>query len=136
MFPRIPMLAAFFLSFFSRIALLAQQLAPTVAEKSAMRTIDSKGRIYFSDPRYGNRDSMEMRDHEGKLVEGVYRIDAPGKVTRVITHEVERPNGLLVSSDDKHLIVADNLNVNSATQFVTRLPERTSFIISSENTLS
>ena len=24
-------------------------------------TIDSKGRIYFSDPRYGSRDDMEMR---------------------------------------------------------------------------
>jgi N-acyl-D-amino-acid deacylase len=73
-------------------------------------TIDSKGRIYFSDPRYGNRDSMEMRDAAGKLVEGVYRIDAPGKVQRVITDETERPNGVLVSSDDRHLFVADNNN--------------------------
>jgi gluconolactonase len=74
------------------------------------QTIDSKGRIYFSDPRYGNRDSMEMRDAEGKLVEGVYRIDAPGKVERIIAHEVDRPNGVLVSPDDKHLFVADNNN--------------------------
>src|SRR5439155_8088824 len=57
-------------------------------------TIDSKGRIYFSDPRYGRRDDMEMRDGEGRLVEGVYRIDAPGNVSRVISHEVERPNGV------------------------------------------
>ena len=54
--------------------------------------IDSKGRIYFTDPRYGRRDTIEMLDREGKQVEGVYRIDAPGKVTRVITHAVERPN--------------------------------------------
>jgi gluconolactonase len=73
-------------------------------------TIDSKGRIYFSDPRYGKRDTMEMRDDAGELVEGVYRIDAPGKVTRVLTHEIERPNGLLVSPDDKYLYVADNNN--------------------------
>jgi N-acyl-D-aspartate/D-glutamate deacylase/sugar lactone lactonase YvrE len=73
-------------------------------------TMDSKGRIYFSDPRYGPRDTMEIRDAEGKLVEGVYRIDAPGKVERVIAHEAERPNGLLVSWDDRHLFVADNNN--------------------------
>jgi gluconolactonase len=79
-------------------------------------TIDSTGRIYFSDPRYGPRDTMEMRDAAGKLVEGVYRIDAPGKVERVIAHEVERPNGVLVSTDGRHLFVADNNNntVNGA----------------------
>lgn len=66
-------------------------------------TIDSKGRIYFSDPRYGSRDGMEM-------IEAVYRIDAPGKVTRVINGEVNRPNGVLVSPNDKHLYVADNNN--------------------------
>ena len=73
-------------------------------------TIDSKGRIYFSDPRYGTRSGMEMRDSAGRLVEGVYRIDAPGRVARVITHEVDRPNGLLVSPGDEHLYVADNNN--------------------------
>ena len=72
--------------------------------------IDSKGRIYFTDPRYGSRDTMEMRDAKGKLVEGVYRIDAPGKVRRIIAAELERPNGILVSPDDKHLFVADNNN--------------------------
>jgi len=75
-------------------------------------TIDSKGRIYFSDPRYGRRDDMEMRDKDGRLVEGVYRIDAPGKVTRVIEREVERPNGVLVSPGDEFLYVADNNNNN------------------------
>ena len=73
-------------------------------------TIDSKGRIYFSDPRYGNRDSMEMTDSGGRMVEGVYRIDAPGVVTRMIGAEVERANGVLVSPDDNFLYVADNNN--------------------------
>ena len=67
-------------------------------------TVDSKGRIYFSDPRYGKRDGMEMQ------FEGVYRIDAPGKVTRVIGPEVERANGVLVSPGDTYLYVADNNN--------------------------
>jgi sugar lactone lactonase YvrE len=73
-------------------------------------TIDSKGRIYFTDPRYGPRDTMEMRERNGDLVEGVYRINAPGKVQRVLGRELERPNGILVSPDDKHLFVADNNN--------------------------
>jgi gluconolactonase len=73
-------------------------------------SIDSKGRIYFTDPRYGRRDTIEILDAQGKQVEGVYRIDAPGKVTRIIGHEVERPNGILVSPGDRHLYVADNNN--------------------------
>jgi len=73
-------------------------------------SIDSQGRIYFTDPRYGPRDTMELRDSDGKLVEGVYRIDAPGKIQRVLGREVERPNGILVSPGDKHLFVADNNN--------------------------
>lgn len=73
-------------------------------------SIDSKGRIYFSDPRYGPRDGMEMKDASGRLVEGVYRIDAPGAVHRIITHEADRPNGVLVSPRDEFLYVADNNN--------------------------
>jgi len=72
-------------------------------------SLDSKGRVYFSDPRYGNRSTIEMLDAAGKQVEGVYRIDAPGKVTRII-HELDRPNGLLVSPGDRYLYVADNNN--------------------------
>ncbi len=73
-------------------------------------SIDSQGRLYFTDPRYGRRDTMEILDGQGKQVEGVYRIDAPGKVTRIIGSEVERPNGILVSPGDRYLYVADNNN--------------------------
>jgi gluconolactonase len=72
--------------------------------------LDSKGRIYFTDPRYGPMDNMEIKDDAGKPIEGVYRIDAPGKITRILTHEVERPNGILISPDDRYLFVADNYN--------------------------
>ena len=66
-------------------------------------TMDSRGRIYFSDPRYGSRAGMEMPEH-------VYRIDAPGKVARVTSGEVDRPNGVLVSLRDEFLYIADNNN--------------------------
>src|SRR5436190_7467528 len=41
--------------------------------------VDEKGRIWFTDPRYGSRDDLEMTH------EAVYRIDTDGKVTRVLT---------------------------------------------------
>ncbi|MGL4551566.1 MAG: SMP-30/gluconolactonase/LRE family protein [Gemmataceae bacterium] len=67
-------------------------------------TVDAGGRLYFSDPRYGDRKGMELD------AEGVYRIDPDGTVTEVIGREVERANGVLVSGDGKHLYVADNNN--------------------------
>lgn len=73
-------------------------------------TTDSRGRIYFSDPRYGSREGMEILDPQGRAIEGVYRIDSDGSVTRIITHEVDRPNGLVVTADDRFLFVADNNN--------------------------
>lgn len=66
--------------------------------------MDSKGRIYFTDPRYGPRGDMELK------VEGVYRIESPGKVTRVLCDGAERPNGILISPDDRFLYIADNNN--------------------------
>jgi gluconolactonase len=73
-------------------------------------TIDSKGRLYFSDPCYGDRGLIEQFDKAGKTIEGVYRIDSPGQVTRIIPHEVDRPNGVAITPDDKTLFVADNNN--------------------------
>jgi len=64
-------------------------------------TIDSKGRIYFTDQRYSHRESMELDK------EAVYRIDPDGKLTRIID-SLTRPNGILVSKDGKTLYVADN----------------------------
>jgi len=72
--------------------------------------IDSKNRIYFSDPRYGPRTDMQLRDADNRAIEGVYRIDPSGKVTRIITHAVDRPNGLVITPDDRFLYVADNNN--------------------------
>jgi gluconolactonase len=73
-------------------------------------TIDTQDRIYFSDPQYGDRSTMELVDSAGRQIEGVYRIDPNGRVARIITHEVDRPNGLVVTPDDKYLFVADNNN--------------------------
>jgi gluconolactonase len=73
-------------------------------------TVDSQGRIYFSDPRYGPSAGKDILDEKGRIIEGVYRIDPDGKVTRVLGREMDRPNGVLVSADDRFLYVADNNN--------------------------
>lgn len=66
--------------------------------------VDTRGRIYFSDPYYGeDRSFLEMS------TEAVYRIDPDGAVTRVLSQpQIERPNGLAVTPDARTLYVADS----------------------------
>ncbi|MCA9143601.1 MAG: SMP-30/gluconolactonase/LRE family protein [Planctomycetaceae bacterium] len=65
--------------------------------------VDGKGRIYFTDPCYGDRTQMEME------IEGVYRIDLDGTVTRIIQQpDIERPNGIAVTQDSKRLYLVDS----------------------------
>lgn len=61
-------------------------------------TIDEKGRIYFTDPRYLGWEPMNQP------VQAVYRLDPDGKVTRLIT-DAAKPNGVQVSPDQKTLYV-------------------------------
>ena len=63
--------------------------------------IDKKGRIYFTDPWYGNPQSEKSQP-----VSGVYRIDSIGIVTLIIS-DLQRPNGILISPDQKKLFVSD-----------------------------
>jgi gluconolactonase len=88
-----------------RSAVLAERFDGKRLNSPNDLTRDRRGRIYFSDPRYGDRASMEMDQ------EAVYRIDAPGKITRVLGKQegVQRPNGVLLV-DDRYLYVADNNN--------------------------
>jgi gluconolactonase len=55
-------------------------------------TIDGRGRIYFTDFNGG----------------AVYRIDAPGKLQRILADpEIQRPNGIQISPDDRTLYVIE-----------------------------
>lgn len=55
-------------------------------------TIDSKGRLYFTELSGA----------------AVYRIDAPGKLTRILTApEVQNPNGIQISPDDRTLYLVE-----------------------------
>jgi gluconolactonase len=66
--------------------------------------VDTKGRVWFTDPFYGeDRSALEMG------AEAIYRIDPDGTVTRAISQpEIERPNGLAITPDAKTLYVIDS----------------------------
>lgn len=68
--------------------------------------IDSRGRVWFTDPRYGDdRSDMEL-DHESVL-RGTPGADGTWTVER-ITFDTTRPNGLLLSHDERWLYVAQS----------------------------
>jgi gluconolactonase len=65
---------------------------------------DKLGRIWFTDPYYGTQGQKLEMD-----VDGVYRIDPDGTLTRVLTQkEIERPNGIVVTPDAHTLYVIDS----------------------------
>ncbi|MHC4678359.1 MAG: SMP-30/gluconolactonase/LRE family protein, partial [Planctomycetota bacterium] len=64
--------------------------------------IDPKGGVYFTDPRYGNRDGMEQ---DG---EHVYYLSPDRKRLIRVINDMVRPNGLIGTPDGKTLYVADN----------------------------
>src|SRR5262249_38344075 len=63
--------------------------------------IDSRGQIYFSDPRYVGSEPRELE------FEAVYLVTLDGKVT-LATREVSKPNGIELSPDGKTAYVSDN----------------------------
>jgi len=66
-------------------------------------TVDERGRIYFSDPRYLGFEGIDQP------VAAVYRIDTDGSLHRIIT-DAGKPNGVCVSPDQKTLYVVSNDN--------------------------
>jgi gluconolactonase len=64
-------------------------------------TIDTQGRVYFTDPRYVGDEPREI------ATESVYRIDPGGAVTQVIA-DVQKPNGIILSPDMRTLYLADS----------------------------
>ena len=60
------------------------------------------GRIYFTDPRYGNRDGMEQGG------EHVYSLSPDRNTLTRVIDDMVRPNGLIGTPDGKTLYVTDN----------------------------
>jgi gluconolactonase len=69
-------------------------------------TLHSSGAIYFTDPPYGLERNMDDPAKELDF-QGVYRVTPDGEVT-LLTKELERPNGIALSPDEKTLYVANS----------------------------
>lgn len=94
-------------------------------------TIDSKGRLYFTDP-VPDSTSPNAVSPAGKTgVPGVYRIDPDGKLTRLLTSpQIEWPNGIIISPDDKTLYLVEANKVEGGTRAIR------AFDLSADGTLS
>ncbi len=70
----------------------------------------SSGALYFTDPPYGmvgyDEDVSKIPNKELDF-QGVFRVTPDGKVT-LLTKELERPNGIAFSPDEKTLYVANS----------------------------
>ena len=64
--------------------------------------IDPKGGVYFTDPRYGNREGMEQ---DG---EHVYYLTPNRKAVIRVISDMVRPNGLIGTPNGRTLYVTDN----------------------------
>ena len=68
-------------------------------------TIDSKGRLYFTELNGA----------------AVYRIDAPGQLTRILAApDVQRPNGIQISPDDRTLYLVEANGAEGGARLIRR----------------
>jgi len=74
--------------------------------------IDRLGRIYFSDPKYVGPEQMELPAMD------VYRYDPDGTLTRA-THDITKPNGVILSPDGKTLYIAETDNGTDQAEKIT-----------------
>jgi len=85
-----------------KVTVLAERYAGKKFNSPNDLWIDSKGGIYFTDPRYGNRDGIEQ---DGEHV--YYLTPDRSKVVRV-AGDLVRPNGVIGTPDGTKLYIADH----------------------------
>jgi gluconolactonase len=72
-------------------------------------TIAKDGAIYFSDPAFGflDLDTFKFVDSELRKLDfnGIYKYDPITKKTELITKDIDLPNGLALSNDEKTLYI-------------------------------
>lgn len=85
-------------------------------------TFDGQGRIYFSDkPPVASISAAPVAAASAEPVGsgGVYRIDTDGRVTRILgPPEIEMPNGLMVSPDDKIFYLIESNPVEKGARMI------------------
>ncbi len=76
-------------------------------------TIDSRGRIYFTDPEWGRSGP----DQTG--VSAVFRVDPDGRVSRILAApDIQRPNGIVISPDDRTLYLVEAMGTEGGARMI------------------
>lgn len=70
--------------------------------------VHSDGAIWFSDPGYGIMSNYEGHKAAFELPASVYRLDPNTRVATVVASDMDKPNGLCFSPDEKLLYIVDS----------------------------
>lgn len=82
-------------------------------------TVDSRGRLYFTDPAPDAVSQAPARPKNATGIPAVYRVDTDGKVTRILAAPAtEWPNGLAISPDDKTLYLIEAHKTEGGTRAI------------------
>lgn len=68
--------------------------------------VDSSGAIWFTDPTYGRMARFGIERPQEQPFQGVFRLDTDGTLA-LVADDFDQPNGLCLSLDERHLLVAD-----------------------------
>jgi gluconolactonase len=69
--------------------------------------VHSDGAIWFSDPGYGIMSNYEGHKAPFELPTNVYRLDPATREATVVVSDLDKPNGICFSPDEKKLYVVD-----------------------------
>ena len=69
--------------------------------------VHSDGAIWFSDPGYGIMSNYEGHKAPFELPTNVYRLDPDTRKVTVVVSDMDKPNGLCFSPDEKKLYIVD-----------------------------
>src|SRR5215470_14908827 len=69
--------------------------------------VHSDGAIWFTDPGYGIMSNYEGHKAQFELSTNVYRLDPKTREATVVVSDLDKPNGLCFSPDEKKLYIVD-----------------------------
>ena len=82
-------------------------------------TIDSKRRLYFTDPAPDSVSQAPARPKNATGIPAVYRLDPDGQITRILAApETEWPNGIVISPDDRTLYLIEAHKTEGGTRAI------------------
>ena len=73
--------------------------------------VKSDGSVWFTDPPFGILGNYEGHKAEPELAQGVYRIDGESGEVSLVTTDVQGPNGLCFSPDERFLYIVESRGV-------------------------